>query len=335
MFAVQTKGKRMKHTVYVLTSTLAALALLLSACGAGPQSTPDAAAISTAAAQTVEARFTLQAVLKATETPLPPVETPVPEATATLGYPPTQTTAPGLPTPTENGKPCYAMTFIADITIPDGMIVPPGSKFTKTWRVRNDGNCVWDPSYAVVLDQGDAMTPVTKFPLTKTVYPGDSYDISIEMTAPTTDGIYSGYWHIATPYGGYMGIAGYNQSLFVKVHVTNKAGRYFGADNVVYSVTRRPKTGCTADGAYYDFSATITANGPGELEYRWAYNPWDGNIVAGRVNFAAAGTKTVYWTWHMTTDHIQNIDRWVQLIIIVDKQETPFDQVKFNFTCKP
>lgn len=324
----------MKQTIYVLTSTLAALALFLSACG-GAQPTPDTAAISTAAAQTVEARFTLQAVLQATETPLPPAETPDPAATATQGYPPTLTTLPGQPTPTSNGKACYVMTFVSDVTIPDGMIISPGTTFTKTWRVRNDGNCVWDKNYYVELDKGDAMSTVTKFPLTKTVLPGESYDISIDLTAPSADGIYSGYWHVATPYGGYMGIAGYNQSLFVKIHVTNKAGRYFGADNVVYSMTRRPQKGCTANGAYYDFSATITANGPGELEYRWAYNPWDGNIVTGRVNFAAAGSKTVYWTWHMTTDHIQNIDRWVQLIIIVDKQETAFDRVKFNYTCQP
>jgi hypothetical protein len=326
--------KRMKQTIYVLTSTLAALALFLSACGAGTQPTADAAAISTAAAQTVEARFTLQAVLQATETPAPPTETPTPIATPTLGDPPL-TAAPGQPIPTGNGKACYVMTFVADITIPDGMIISPNTPFTKTWRVRNDGNCVWDKNYYLELDKGDAMSTVTKFPLTKTVYPGDSYDISIDMTAPATDGIYQGYWHIATPYGGYMGLAGYNQSLFVKVQVTNKPGRYFGVDNVFYDLTRRPQKGCTSKGAYYDFSATVTANGPGVIEYRWDYNPWDGNIVAGQLNFAAAGTKTVYWTWHMTTDHIQNIDRWVALTTIVGHVETQHARVKFNFTCQP
>ena len=179
------------------------------------------------------------------------------------------------------------------------------------------------------------MSTVTKFPLTKTVNPGDSYDISIDMTAPATDGIYQGYWHIATPYGGYMGIAGYNQSLFVKVHVTAKADRYFGVDNVVITVVRRPQTGCTNQGAYYDFTANITANGPGQIDYRWAYIPWDGNNVVGHVNFAAAGSKAVYWTWHMTTDHIQNIDRWVALNTTVGSAETQWARVKFNYTCQP
>jgi hypothetical protein len=330
-----TKGKRMKQTIYVLTSILAATALFLSACGGESQPTPDTAAISTAAAQTVEARFTLQAVLQATETPQPPTETPAPAATSTLGYPPTLTTAPGQPTPTGNGKACYVMTFVADVTIPDGMIMPLGTKFTKTWRVRNDGNCVWDKNYYVELDKGDAMSTVTKFPLTKTVYPGDSYDISIDMTAPATEGIYSGYWHIATPYGGYMKLANYDQSLFVKIHATAKADRYFGAASVAYDMVRRPQKGCTSSGAYYDFSATITANGPGEIEYRWDRNPFDGQIEGGRVKFKEAGSKTVYFTWHMTTDHIQNFDRWVALTTIIGQQETQFARVHFNYTCQP
>jgi hypothetical protein len=325
----------MKPTLYALTSTLAALALFLSACASQAPATPDTAAISTAAAQTVEARFTLQAVLQATETPPPPADTPLPDATATLGFPPTLTTIPGQPTPTSNGKACYVMTFVSDVSIPDGMIVAPGSKFTKTWRVRNDGNCVWDKNYTLVLDKGDAMTTATNIPLSKTVNPGDTFDISIDMTAPSTDGTYSGYWHIATPYGGYMGIAGYNQSLFVKVQVTAKTDRYFGVTSVVYDWTRKPQKGCTTDGAYYTFSATITVNAPGEIDYRWDREPFDGDIVHGSVKFNEAGSKTVYWTWHMTTDHIQNIDRWVSLTTIVGTHETTSNRVKFNYTCQP
>jgi hypothetical protein len=324
----------MKQKIYALFSILAALALFLSACGGETQPAPDAAAISTAAAQTVEARFTLQAVLQATETPLPPVETSsAPIATATQGFPPTSTNIPGQPAPTSNGKACYAMTFVGDVTIPDGMIIEPGTKFTKTWRVRNDGNCVWDKSYTLEFDHGDAMSIVTKIPLTRTVSTGESLDISIEMTAPAVEGTYTGYWHIATPFGGYMGVGTYNQSLIAKIQATTKAGRYFGAVSVAYDWNRRPEKGCTKDGAYYNFSATITANGPGEIEYRWDRNPFDGQTVAGRVNFKEAGSKTVYWTWHMTTDHIQGIDRWVSLTTIVGTQETISSKVHFNYTC--
>ncbi|MCX6066750.1 MAG: NBR1-Ig-like domain-containing protein [Chloroflexi bacterium] len=325
----------MKHKIYVVFSICAALTLFLSACGAETQPTPDAAAISTSAAQTVEARFTLQAALQATETPAPPAETPMPAATSTLGYPPTQTTAPGLPSPTSNGKPCYAMTFVSDVSIPDGMIMAPGAKFTKTWRVRNDGNCVWDPSYTLELAMGDAMSTVTKIPLTKTVYPDDSIDFSVDMVAPDTNGTYAGYWHVATPYGGYMGVGSYNQNLVVKIQVTTKPDLAFGAVSVAYDYTRRPEKGCTSAGAYYDFSATITANGPGEFQYRWDRNPFDGKVEGGVLKFAAAGSKTVYFTWHMTADHLQDIDRWVGITTVVDSKETRFDRIMFRYTCAP
>lgn len=322
----------MRYTNYVFVSVVASLALFLSACGAA-QPTPDAAAISTAAAQTVEARFTAQAAA-ATDTPLPPTETATPQVTAT--QPAIVSVANDTPAPvTTNGKPCYTMTFVADITIPDGMIVAPGAKFTKTWRVRNDGNCPWDQNYSVVLDKGDALGTVTKFPLTKTVNPGDSLDISIDLTAPTTDGNYAGFWHVATPYGGFMGVAPSNQSLAVKIMVASKPDLAFGTVSVVYDWTRRPQSGCGADGAYYDFTATITANNAGEINYRWDRNPFDGTFVGGTLKFPAAGSKTVTWTWHMTPEHIQGIDRWVAITTIVGSKETTYSRVLFNYTCNP
>lgn len=321
----------MRQKIYVFVSVAAALALLLSACGA-TKPTPDTAAISTAAAQTVEARFTAQAAA-ATATPLPPTETPTVQVTATDSS--IVSVATELPQPTANGKPCYAMTFLADITIPDGMIIAPGARFTKTWRVRNDGNCPWNQNYSLTLDNGDAMTTATKIPLTRVVNPGDTIDFSIDFTAPAANGNYAGYWRVATPYGGTMGVGAYNQSLIVKITVASKPDLAFGAASVVYDWTRRPQTGCSPDGAYYDFTATITANGAGEIDYRWDRNPFDGTIVGGKLIFASAGSKTVNWTWHMTPEHIQGIDRWVAITTIVGSKETTFGKVLFNYTCNP
>ncbi len=323
----------MNRKTITLISILATLVILLSACGAA-ETTPDAAAISTAAAQTVEARFTQQAAAF-TQTPAAPTLTAPPLSTATQGFPPTQTTEPGLPTPTSNGKACYQMTFLEDVTIPDGMIIVPGAKFTKTWRVRNDGNCPWDQKYALELSQGDAMGTLAKIPLTQVIAPGDTADLTVELTAPTTEGVYAGYWHLATPYGGYIGVGAYNQALFVKIHATVNPDNSFGAANVTYDYTRQPQKGCSADGAYYTFTATITANAPGTIKYRWDKNPDDGQPEGGTIKFAAAGSKTVSWIWHMTRDHVQGIDRWVSITTIVGSQETKFGKVTFNFTCNP
>ena len=323
----------MNRKLTILFCSLTALALFLSACGGETQPTPDAAAISTAAAQTVEARFTEQAAAAPTATPLPPAQPTEAAATPTLGFPPTETTAPGLPSPTSNGKACYAAAFVADVTVPDGKIIPPGTKFTKTWRVMNQGNCTWDKTYSLELSQGDPLGSVTKVPLTQVVGPGQTVDISIDMVAPAKDGMYSGYWRIATPFGGSFGVGSYDQALIVKIQVTTKADRYFGSVSVAYDYTRKPAKGCTKDGAYYTFSATITVNGPGDIDYRWDRVPFDGKIEGGTLHFKEAGSQTVYWTWHMTTDHIQNIDRWVAITTILSGQETTYDRVMFHYTC--
>ncbi len=321
----------MRHKILVFVSVLTTVALAISSCA--PQPTPDVAAISTVAAQTVEARFTALAA-ESTATLMPPTATTAPAATIPPVSLPTETPVAGMPEPTSNGKACYAMTFVSDITIPDGMIIAPGARFTKTWRVRNDGNCVWDQKYALVLDKGDALSSVTSFPLTRVVNPGDTYDITVELTAPTKEGDYAGYWRIATPFGGFMGVGSYNQSLSVQIKVASKPDRAFDAVSVVYSTTRRPATGCGKDGAEYEFTATITANGPGEMNYRWDRNPFDGKVEGGVLKFTAAGSQTVSWTWRMTMDHPQGIDRWIAITTIVDTKETYFDRVMFNYTCQ-
>jgi hypothetical protein len=240
-----------------------------------------------------------------------------------------------LPTPTANGKACYVATFVADVTIPDGMIIAPGAKFTKTWRIRNDGNCVWDSTYSLILAQGDALGAPAKVALTGSVRPGQSVDLSIDMLAPTTLGAYAGYWRISTPFGGSFGVGSYDQAMIVKITVSDKPDRDFGSVSVAYDMTRKPATGCTDKGAAYSFSATVTVNSPGEIDYRWDRNPFDGQIEGGTLKFTQAGSKTVYFTWTLHPDAVQNIDRWVALTTIVSNKETTYDKVTFNFTCNP
>lgn len=323
----------MKQKTYFVISALAALTLLVSACSAAAQPTLDVASISTVAAQTVEARFTQQASAN-TETPAAPA-TAATLVTPTLGFPPTETTSPGQPAPTSNGKACYAAAFIADVTIPDGKIIAPGAKFTKTWRIRNDGNCVWDSTYSLILAKGDAMSAPAKVALTSRVGTGESVDISLDMTAPTTEGEYTGFWRIATPFGGSFGVGSYDQSLIVKITVSSQPSRDFGSVSVVYDMTRKPQKGCTDKGAAYTFAATITVNAPGDIRYRWDRNPFDGVTESGKLSFTEAGSKTVYFTWSFQPDAVQNIDRWVALTTVVDSKETMYDKVIFNFTCAP
>ncbi len=318
----------MKMNNYRNLTVLIALTLLLSACGGS--ATPDAAAIATSAVQTVEARYTQQAAQQPTET-----------STATLAAIPASETPTMLPATStkqpldSNGKPCYAAS-VQDVTIPDGMIVAPGSTFTKTWRLLNEGNCVWDSSYALIFDSGDAMGTVVKVPLTTKVYPEQSIDISVALTAPAADGVYTGYWRMATPFGGTFGVGKYDQSIYVQITVSSKPNRDEGVSNVVVGLyERKPQNGCSTSNiaAAYTFSAVITANTAIEVVYHWNRLPYDGSKPeGGKLTFKEAGSKTVYFTWNMQHESVQNIDRSVSLEI--DNPGTLISQkVHFNFTC--
>ncbi|MEI6289638.1 MAG: NBR1-Ig-like domain-containing protein [Chloroflexota bacterium] len=326
----KSRKEKMKSNNFISIIITIILLFVLSGCVTAP--TPDASAISTSAAQTVIAQITAAAPA-ATETPIPPTETAEPKATNTPKPQVSPTFDPAQVTVVSGGKPCYSMTFLSDITIPDWMVIAPGAQFTKTWRVRNDGNCVWDPSYALVLSRGDGLGTLTRLPVSRTVNPGDTYDFSLDLVAPTTEGDYAGFWLVATPYGGFMGVAGTNQALSVKIKVSSKPDSSFNATNVTIDWTRRPVKGCTSKGAAYDFSATITVNGAGEIRYRWDRNPFDGSIVSGKLNFDAAGSKTVYWTWNFQQEAIQGIDRWAAITTEVDGKEKTFGKLLFMFTC--
>ncbi len=316
----------MKMNSYQNLVVLTALALFLNACGGA--ATPDAAAIATSAVQTVEARYTEQAALQ-------PTETTTPTVTPTLAV----TSLPTIPpqTPDSNGKPCYAATFIQDVTIPDGMIVAPGAAFTKTWRIQNDGNCPWDQNYSLVLDSGDAMGTVIKVPLSIVVHPDTSADLSVDLTAPDTEGIYTGYWRIATPFGGSFGVGTYDQSMIVKITVSSKPGRDTGVSGLTIGLfERKPKNGCNTGNvaATYTFSSVITMNAEGTVVYHWNRYPYDGSKPeGGKLTFKEAGSKTVFFTWSFQHESIQDIDRQVSITIDSPGGLTS-QRVLFHFTCQ-
>ncbi|HEY6074680.1 MAG TPA: NBR1-Ig-like domain-containing protein, partial [Anaerolineales bacterium] len=86
------------------------------------------------------------------------------------------------------------MQFVADVTIPDGTTMTPGQTFTKTWRLRNAGTCAWTTSYAIVFSNGNSMNGPTTQALAGAVNPGQTVDISVNLTAPSAVGDYTGNW---------------------------------------------------------------------------------------------------------------------------------------------
>src|SRR5690554_1243411 len=77
--------------------------------------------------------------------------------------------------------------FVADVTVPDGTRYDPGATFTKTWRLRNVGTCTWTTSYTMFHESGTAMGSTTSVNLPANTAPGQTVDVSVNMTAPSTD----------------------------------------------------------------------------------------------------------------------------------------------------
>lgn len=177
---------------------------------AGSSPTPDRDALFTEAAQTLEAGFTqtASAATTADVSPPSPGVTSVPEATP---IPPSPQPPPSQPA--QNGAappeplPCNRISFISDVTVPDGTVMAPGMPFTKTWRLKNEGTCTWTPDYTVVFDGGAAMGGASAVQFTGVnIPPGQAVDVSVQLVAPATPGDYRGYWNLRSSPGEVFGL---------------------------------------------------------------------------------------------------------------------------------
>ena len=104
--------------------------------------------------------------------------------------------------------------FVADLSIPDDTTFAPGTEFTKEWQLRNNGTCPWSTEYSVVFVGGDQMSADDAYPLLKTVAPGQTLDVAIDMIAPAQPGRYRGNWQIADANGEPFGIDGFIEDAF-------------------------------------------------------------------------------------------------------------------------
>ena len=199
--------------------------LLLGGCSfpktAGTPTLPPGA-IYTAAAQTVAAVLT--------ESAPPATPTPASSPTAVVGAAPTETPtiSPGTltpaPTSASGTKPCNMAYLVGDITIPDGTLMLPGEKFTKTWRLRNTGSCAWTPDYALIFVRGFPMGAPEEVPMDTVVQPGESVDVSVDMVAPQDPGAYTGFWRLRAADGEVFGLGRDKEVFWVQIVVVVPTG---------------------------------------------------------------------------------------------------------------
>ena len=97
-------------------------------------------------------------------------------------------------------------SFVSDVTIADGSYIAPGNTFIKTWRIRNNGTTTWTTNYKLVFVSGTQMAAVSAVNLPYTVAPGQTVDISVQMTAPTEAGSYKSEWMLVNESGTRFGV---------------------------------------------------------------------------------------------------------------------------------
>jgi large repetitive protein len=114
---------------------------------------------------------------------------------------------------------CDVAQFVADVTIADGTSVAPGSSFVKTWRLKNVGSCTWTTSYSVVFASGDQLGAPAVINMPTSVAPGATVDVSVSLTAPSSNGHYRGNWKLRNETGGMFGIGAGNYLFWVDIYV--------------------------------------------------------------------------------------------------------------------
>jgi len=119
-----------------------------------------------------------------TATPLIPTLSPTPIPTATV-TPKTSSNTVAIDT---------SIRFVSE-TVPDGTQLQPGEAFTKTWTIRNGGTGVWTGDYDLFLissnPANEHLGSPESIPLSQEVKTGEEISISVNLTAPSKDGLYT------------------------------------------------------------------------------------------------------------------------------------------------
>ena len=134
-------------------------------------------------------------------------------------------------------------SFVADVTIADGSYVAPGSTFTKTWRIRNNGTTTWTTNYKLVFVSGTQMAKQSYVNLPYNVMPGQTVDISVQMTAPAEAGSYKSSWMLMNESGSQFGV-GANCQTPVWAQIINYVQTYSYNYNNCYGYNCVPQPPC-------------------------------------------------------------------------------------------
>ena len=205
------------------------------------------------------------------------IPTAIPTAAAAPQYPVYQ-----IPTAVPTAVPNYAqqvntvcerVRFIDDVTIPDDTVMKPGQTFRKVWRIQNGGSCACNSGYQLIYTGGDSMGTNYGVNLSGPVNPGDTVDVSIDLTAPYAYGTYQSNWKLRSPSGNVFGTSNSeNDAIWVKIVVGTNANMATVAPGVT-----PVNTGCTLLSVVPAHRASFSPGEETDFSFRVrnnTYNAW-------------------------------------------------------------
>ena len=338
-----------KKTIFVV---VLALAVVLTACKSPAPATPtepttDPNAVMTAAANTASARLTDIAAMTPTTPPATATETavpPTPTLAVTTAAPQASPTSGSLPTGQDQAA------YVSDVTIPDGTIFQPGAQFTKTWRIANTGSSTWTTDYKLAWVDGNQMGGPASVAVPSQVAPGQNVDISVNLTAPTTPGKYTGYWKMMNASGTL-----FDSLVYVEINVsdstttpgtgtptatsTSGPSPTVGASTPTSTQSANAVTGVSLAVDQADVSATcphtflfttqITLSQAANVTYQLeAETGFDLTLPGPATTALNAGVNILSYQ----LDFTDNVSGWAR-VRVTSPNEVVSNQVNFTLTC--
>lgn len=123
---------------------------------------------------------------------------------------------------TSSHRPQLDSRFIEDVNIVDGTLMAPSTRFTKIWRMHNNGALPWPFGTQLIWIGGDQLTVIESIEVELPVQGcqvGMYLNVAIDFTAPESPGQYVSYWRMALPSGEKFG-----QCVWVLIQVETPQG---------------------------------------------------------------------------------------------------------------
>ncbi len=105
----------------------------------------------------------------------------------------TPTADPFQPTEDHTAPCTNNLSFVEDLSVPDGTVYQSGDQVVKQWKVQNSGTCEWNSKYSVRNLSGYLMGAQKRQKL-ELIAPGQEGTVEITFTAPAEPGDYYTQW---------------------------------------------------------------------------------------------------------------------------------------------